>query len=255
MSLRRHPFFEWEGVHAFAHRGGASDAPENTLEAFQRAVDLGYTYMETDVHATSDGVLLAFHDDDLQRTCGVDGRISQMTWEQVRVARVDGRQPIPTFDELVSTWPDLRWNIDCKADDALPHLVDALKRHRILDRVCIGAFSDRRLRTLRAELGPDLATSLGPKGVARLRLAASLGRPIRFPDGVYAAQVPSRQGPVSLNSERFIEISHASGLHVHYWTIDEPQHMADLLDRGADGIMTDKPAVLKDVLIGRGSWS
>ena len=254
MTLRQHPFFDWSGAHAFAHRGGASDAPENTLSAFQRAVDIGYTFMETDVHATSDGVLLAFHDDDLQRTCGVAGRISQLTHAEVSRARVDGREPIPTFDELVNTWPSLRWNIDCKSDDALPHLVAALRKHRILDRVCLGAFSDRRLRTLRSELGPDVATSLGPKGVARLRLAASVGRPIRFPDGVYAAQIPARQGPIPLDSERFIDIAHASGLHVHYWTVDDPEKMNELLDRGADGIMTDKPQVLKDVLDSRGRW-
>ena len=254
MVLRRHPFFEWTGLHAFAHRGGASTAPENTLAAFQRAVDLGYTYMETDVHATADGVLLAFHDDDLQRTCGIPGRISELTYDEVRKARVGGEEPIPTFDEIVGTWPGLRWNIDCKADNALPHLVAALRKHRILDRVCLGSFSDRRLRTLRAELGPDVATSLGPKGVARLRLAVSLGRAIRFPDGVFAVQIPPKQGPIPLHSQRFIDIAHESGLHVHYWTIDDPDQMNELIDRGADGIMTDQPAILKDVLVRRGKW-
>jgi glycerophosphoryl diester phosphodiesterase len=252
--LRHHPFFEWAGIHAFAHRGGASDAAENTLAAFQHAVDLGYTYMETDVHATADGVLLAFHDDDLRRTCGVEGKISEMNWADVRNARVDGREPIPTFDELVTTWPSLRWNIDCKADNALPHLVAALRNHRILDRVCLGSFSDRRLRTLRAELGPEVATSLGPQGVARLRLAVSLGRSIRFPDAVYAVQIPPKQGPIPLHSQRFIDIAHESGLHVHYWTIDDPNQMHELLDRGADGIMTDKPTILRDVLVGRERW-
>ena len=252
--MREHPFFDWPGKHAFAHRGGASDAAENTLAAFQQAVDLGFTYMETDVHATADGVLLAFHDDDLQRTCGVSGKISDLAYDEVRKARVDGREPIPTFDELITSWPHLRWNIDCKADSALPHLVSALRRHDILHRVCIGSFSDRRLRLLRAELGPDLATSLGPKGVARLRLAVSIGRPIRFPEGIHAVQIPPRQGPIPLHSERFIEIAHSSGLHVHYWTIDDPNQMNELLDRGADGIMTDRPSVLREVLIRRGCW-
>lgn len=254
MTLRQHPFFEWTGIHAFAHRGGASDAAENTLAAFQHSVDLGFTYMETDVHATADGVLLAFHDDDLRRTCGIEGRISEMSYDDVRHARVDGREPIPTFDELVTTWSHLRWNIDCKADSALPHLVTALRTHNILDRVCLGSFSDKRLRTLRSELGRGVATSLGPKGVARLRLAVSLGRSIRFPDGVHAVQIPPKQGPIPLHSERFIEIAHSSGLHVHYWTIDDPTQMNELVDRGADGIMTDRPAVLREVLQSRGRW-
>ena len=217
-------------------------------------MDLGYVYLETDVHATRDGVLLAFHDSDLSRTCGVEGRIEQMTYAEVRAARVDGSEPIPTFDELITSWRHVRWNIDCKADSALPHLVDRLKAHGVLDRVCLGAFSDRRLRQLRDALGPNVATSLGPKGVARLLLAAAAGRPLRFPDGVLAAQVPPKQGPVPLDSQRFIDIAHASGLHVHYWTIDAPEQMIHLLDRGADGIMTDRPGVLKSVLQDRGTW-
>ena len=217
-------------------------------------MDLGYVYLETDVHATSDGVLLAFHDSDLSRTCGVDGRIEEMTYAEVSRARVGGNEPIPTFDELMSSWPQVRWNIDCKADSALPHLVERLRAHRALDRVCLGAFSDRRLRRLREALGPGLATSLGPRGVARLVLAATAGRPLRFPEGVFAAQIPPKQGPVPLDSLRFVDAAHASGLHVHYWTIDAPEQMNHLLDRGADGIMTDRPAVLKTVLQDRGRW-
>jgi len=199
-------------------------------------------------------VLLAFHDNNLRRTCGVEGRIEEMTYAEVRVVRVDGSEPIPTLDELLSSWPHARWNIDCKVDSALPHLVDRLNSHRALDRVCLGAFSDRRLRQLREALGSNVATSLGPKGIARLLLAAAAGRPLRFPNGVLAAQVPPKQGPVPLDSQRFIDIAHASGLHVHYWTIDSPDQMNHLLDRGANGIMTDRPAVLKSVLEDRGAW-
>ena len=109
-----HPYLDWNGPIAFAHRGGASDAPENTEPAFRAAVELGYRYLETDVHVTADGVLVAFHDDDLQRTCGMPGRISELPWSQVATARVDGTAPIPRLDELLDTWPDARWNIDCK---------------------------------------------------------------------------------------------------------------------------------------------
>lgn len=224
------------------------------MSAFANAIEMGYTYLETDVHATVDGTLLAFHDDDLERTCSQPGKISEMTYEQIRKVTIAGHEHIPTFDELMSTWPHARWNIDCKSDAALPALVAALRRHDILDRVCLGAFSDKRLRLLREEFGPQLATSLGPKGVARLRLGVTAGRALRFPEGIYAAQVPARQSVVSLSSERFIEIAHASGLHVHYWTIDDESHMHELLDRGADGIMTDVPLSLRSVLQTRGSW-
>ena len=249
-----HPFFSWGASHAFAHRGGASDAPENTVSAFQMAIDLGYTYLETDVHATSDGVLLAFHDDNLQRTCNHPGKISELTYQQIQEVKVEGTEHIPTLQELLTLWPEARWNIDCKSDSALAPLVNILKQNNLAERVCLGAFSDRRLRQLREQLGSQYATSLGPKGVARLLLAVAAGRPLRFPPGIHAAQIPAKQGPIPLGSERFIDIAHRSGLSVHYWTIDDPHQMNELLDNGADGIMTDKPAVLKDVLIGRNSW-
>ena len=120
------------------------------MEAFEYAVGLGYRYVETDVQVTADGVLVAFHDNDLQRTCGVKGRISDMTWSQVSAARVDGRGPIPLLDDLLTAWPDLRLNIDCKTDEAVDALVQAVRRTDSLNRVCIGAFSSRRLRRIRA---------------------------------------------------------------------------------------------------------
>ena len=111
-----HPFLDTALPIAFAHRGGASDEPENTMPAFQRAISMGYRYLETDVHATKDGVLLAFHDNNLQRTCGVNGRISEMKYDEVSQARVSGTERIPLMAELFSAWPEARFNIDCKAD-------------------------------------------------------------------------------------------------------------------------------------------
>jgi glycerophosphoryl diester phosphodiesterase len=243
-----HPYLDWDGPIAFAHRGGASDAPENTMEAFEYAVGLGYRYVETDVQVTADGVLVAFHDNDLRRTCGVAGRISDLPWEKVAAARVDGRAPIPLLDDLLAAWPELRVNIDCKSDAAIGGLVAALRRHDALHRVCVGAFSDRRLARLRHELGPELCTSLGPLGVARF-LAAPPRHVV-----ANAAQVPVHQGPITVVNERFVERAHQRGVHVHVWTIDDPDEMQRLLDLGVDGLMTDRPGVLREVLTERGEW-
>jgi glycerophosphoryl diester phosphodiesterase len=161
-----HPFIQSATPIAFAHRGGASDAPENTMPAFQRAMDLGYRYIETDVHATKDGVLLAFHDDDLLRTCGQPGVISEMNYDEVRKYRINGQEPIPLMQEIFDAWPSAMVNIDCKADSALLPLAAALRGPGILDRVCIGSFSDKRIATLRETFGPGLCTSLGPREVA-----------------------------------------------------------------------------------------
>lgn len=242
-----HPFLDWPGPIPFAHRGGASEAPENTVPAFARAVELGYTYLETDVHVTADGVLVAFHDDDLLRTCGRPGRISELPWTEIAAARVDGREPIPRFDDLVEAFPEIRWNIDCKADSAVPALVSAVRRHRLLQRTCFGAFSDARLNRLRRELGPDALTSMGPRTIGRLKLTGRRGAsPV--------AQVPVRQGRVTVLDQRFVARAHRVGVVVHAWTIDEAAEMERLLDLGVDGIMTDAPLVLRDVLTARGQW-
>ena len=246
-----HPYLDWSGPIAFAHRGGASDAPENTMPAFEYAVGLGYRYVETDVQVTADGVLVAFHDDDLARTCGRQGRISELPWSEVRTAQVSGAAPIPLLEDLLGAWPDLRVNIDCKSDAAVDALVACLRRCGATHRVALGAFSDRRLQRLRAALGPNACTTLGPVGVASLRLGVP-----RLPlnDGAHAAQVPVRQGPVTVIDRRFVDRAHERGLHVHVWTIDDPHEMRRLLDLGVDGIMTDRPAILRSVLEERGAW-
>ena len=231
----------------FAHRGARSELPENTLPAFEAAVRLGYRYLETDVQATADGVLLAFHDDDLQRTCGVTGRISEMPWSKVSEARVHGREPIPLFADLVEAFPEARLNIDCKTDAALDPLAAALKRHHLLDRVCIGSFSHRRLARLRLMFGSELCTAMSPSEVARWVSGV-------MPKGAQVAQVPVRQGPLPVVTGRSVERAHRHGIPVHVWTIDDAAEMHRLLDLGIDGLMTDRPTVLRDVLVERGAW-
>jgi glycerophosphoryl diester phosphodiesterase len=243
-----HPFLDWPAPIAFAHRGGASEAPENTMPAFQNAIDLGYTYLETDVHVTTDGVVVAFHDDELQRTTGRPGRISELPWKEVQAARVDGEQPIPQLVDLFEAWPQARINIDCKHENAVEPLATLLERLGVLDRVMVGSFSSGRMRRLRKRLGPDACTSTGSLDTALFRYL-HLRR-----DGPVAAQVPVRQWRLTITTESFVQRAHRNGLYVHVWTIDDPDEMRRLLDLGVDGIMTDRPAVLRDVLHERGQW-
>ena len=247
------PFLDWPGPIPFAHRGGASEAPENTMPAFEHAVSLGYRYLETDVHATADGELIAFHDDRLDRVTDAVGVVAELPWSMVRAARVDGREPIPRFEDLLGAWPDVRINVDPKTDAAVGPLAEVLLRTNAVDRVCVGAFSDRRIATVKALVGPALCTSMGPREVAQL-LAASRRLPgarrLRSP----CAQVPTHQGRVPLVTARLVEAAHRLGVQVHVWTIDDREEMARLLDLGVDGIMTDRPQVLKDLLVERGEW-
>jgi glycerophosphoryl diester phosphodiesterase len=248
MTSPRHPFLDWDGPLPFAHRGGASDAPENTMQAFEYAVDLGYRYLETDVQVTSDGVLVAFHDNDLQRTCGRPGKISELPWSEVSKALVDGKAPIPLLDDLLGAWSDVRVNIDCKTAAAIDPLVDSLRRTNSLHKVCLAAFSDSRLKRLRTALGADLCSSLGPIELAMLRFGLLRHTP------ALAAQVPVKQWPLTVVNRAFVERSHRLGLQVHVWTIDDAPEIERLLDLGVDGIMTDRPLILRQVLESRGAW-
>jgi glycerophosphoryl diester phosphodiesterase len=248
-----YPFLDTAGPLAFAHRGGASEAPENTMPAFEHAVSLGYRYLETDAHVTADGVLVAFHDDRLDRVTDRTGVIAELPWRAVKEARVDGREPIPLLEDLLTAWPEVRINIDPKQDAAVEPLAAAILRTRTTDRVCVGAFSDKRIAKVKVLTGPGLCTSMGPREVARL-VSASRGGPGRGGILSPCVQVPPAQGRVSIVTPRFVETAHRFGVQVHVWTIDDPAEMTSLLDLGVDGIMTDRPQVLKDLLVERGEW-
>jgi glycerophosphoryl diester phosphodiesterase len=245
-------FLDHPGVLAFAHRGGAGDWPENTMPAFEAAVAMGYRYVETDVHLTSDGVLLAFHDDHLDRVTDRVGAVAELPYREVREARVGGREPILLLEDLLGAFPEVRVNIDPKHDSAVEPLAAVIKRTGSIDRVCCGSFSDARLARLRGILGPGLCTSLGPRSIARLR-AGSYGLPAG-PLPSPCVQVPHRFRGRTVTDLRFVRTAHALGLQVHVWTIDDPTEIDELLDLGVDGVMTDRPAVLKDVLVRRSQW-
>ncbi len=251
MSGPRWAYLDHPGPIAFAHRGGAAERPENTMQAFQYAVDLGYRYLETDVHATADGVLVAFHDAALDRVTDGHGAIAERPWSEVREARVNG-EPIPLLEDLLMAWPDIRFNVDAKGDGAVEPLVAALVRTGALDRVCVAAFSTPRLQRVRRLTGGRVCTAMAPSEIARL-LAAGW----RVPTGSLAAacaQVPLRHQRVPIVHDRFVAAAHRRSLPVHVWTIDDEAEMDRLLDLGVDGIMSDRPALLKSVLERRGAW-
>ncbi len=250
--VTRWAFLDHPGPIPFAHRGGASDHPENTMSAFGHAVALGYRYVETDVHTTADGALVAFHDHLLDRVTDRRGVIATLPWEQVRAARISG-EPIPLLEDILGAWPDLRVNVDPKSDASLEPLLEALRRTGAHDRVCVGSFSEARLQRFRRLAEGKVCTGMGVRAIARLR-AASMGMPTRRFGGD-CAQVPVRHGRIGLVDRRFLAAAHRRSLPVHVWTIDDAAEMDRLLDLGVDGIMTDCPALLKEVLIRRGQWS
>lgn len=249
----RHPFLDHPGPLAFAHRGGAADGLENTVRQFRCAVEAGYRYIETDVHATRDGRLVAFHDATLDRVTDGAGRIADLPWRDVTQARVAGEEPVPLFEELLETFPETRWNIDVKAEAALLPVLDLIARTGAWDRICVGSFSEARVVRAQRLAGPRLATSYGTRGVLNLRLR-SWGMPAALRRSAVAAQVPEVQSGVRVVDHRFVRAAHARGLQVHVWTVNEAEHMHRLLDLGVDGIMTDHIDTLRKVMEDRGIW-
>jgi glycerophosphoryl diester phosphodiesterase len=241
---------------AFAHRGGAIEHLENTMPAFEACVSLGYRYLETDVRLTGDGVLVAFHDGTLERVTDRSGRLDQLSWSEVSRARIGGREPLVRLEDLFAAWPDVRINLDIKAAGVIAPLARLVRKMQVQDRICIGSFSDARIAAARRVLGPSLCTSLGPRGVAALRLSSYSPRAaglVRIQAG--CAQVPLQLGGRALVDERFIAAAHARGLQVHVWTVDSPAECAAMLDLGVDGIMTDRPVMLRDLLVERRQWN
>jgi glycerophosphoryl diester phosphodiesterase len=250
----RFAFLDWPAPIAFAHQGGAAEFPGNTMKAFDGAAALGYRYIETDLQSTSDGVLIMFHNDTLDETTDHSGTIAQLPWSAVKEAKVGGTEPLVRFEELLDAHPGARFNIEPKTDRAVGPFIEAVERTGIIDRICCGSFSDNRLKTVRKALGPTLCTSTGNWTVGRLRLASWLRINALARTDAACTQVPTKEKILPVADGRYITFAHQLDLAVHVWTIDEADEMNRLLDLGADGIMTDRPSVLKDVLVQRGQW-
>ena len=245
-----------------AHRGfdPSGAGLENSLPAFEAAVDLGYRYVETDVHATRDGVVVAFHDETLDRVTDRRGAIPELSWREVSRARIGGQEPVPQLEDLLTSWPELRLNIDIKSPGAIVPLVRVIERTRAHDRVCVTSFSDQRREAAVMRLTRPVVSSAGQRSTAGFRAAAELpplirasvaARALRVVDGL---QVPPQHHGIEVVTPTSLAAAHEIGKFVHCWTINDPVEMHRLLDLGVDGIMTDRADVLKEVLVARGQW-
>ncbi len=227
------------------------------MRAFSAAVDLGYRYVETDVHATIDNVVVAFHDTTLDRVTDRTGVVAELPWSEVRRARIGGSEPVPALEDLLGTWPQLRVNIDIKSASVVQPMVQAIERTAAHDRVCIASFSDARRRQAVGELSRTVATSAGRSLVSNFVFASRTGlasRSRRWLADVHCLQLPARMSGLRIVTPRLVADAHAAGRQVHTWTVNESADMESLLDMGVDGIVTDRADVLRDVLSSRGDW-
>ncbi|MGO4257002.1 glycerophosphodiester phosphodiesterase [Marmoricola sp. RAF53] len=246
-------------VLGMAHRGGAEHPElvglENTAHAFRHAYALGYRYFETDVHLTRDGVLVALHDGVLDRVADSPGAVAEMTAAEVAEVLVGGAHAVPLLADLLAEFPDCRFNIDLKARGTAAPLADLLRRTGAEDRVLVGSFSRAELGRFRRTTAGRVPTSAHPLEVVAFVLSPSarLAR-LLTRDQVRALQVPVRRGPLPVVTRSLVRRAHAVGVHVHPWTVDDPDEMVRLVDLGVDGIFTDRTDTLKEVLVSRGLW-
>lgn len=247
---------------ALAHRGGALFEPnlglENTLTAFRNAVDLGYTHIETDVHLTRDGRLVAFHDERLDRVTDRTGLIRDLSWEQITQARFPGGETVPLLTEVLDVLPGVRLNLDLKSPGTAAALWELIRLRGLHDRVCVGSFSQREIIEFRRLARGTVTTAAARVGTAMLRFGPRwLSQVVRTPADVF--QVPTttviRGRTVTVVTKRFVDIAHAVGKQVHVWTVDDRDEMNRLLDLGVDGLVSDRIDILRDVLQERGQWT
>ncbi len=233
------------------------------MTAFQGAVDLGYRYLETDIRMSGDGVLMVFHDETLDRTTDGAGKLKART--RAELAELDAGHrfgshehpfrgqgiAIPTLDELLLAYPDAVFSIDMKENGLEVLLAETIGRLNMWDRVIIGSFSGARVRRFRELVDHPVATAAGPGEMARFLVNTRLGRASRLISD--SLQVPVMYGKITVVDRKTVTAAHAAFKQVIVWTINDADEMRALLDLGVDGIITDRPDVLKNVMKQRGT--
>jgi glycerophosphoryl diester phosphodiesterase len=267
---RRRPFLDADPPVLFAHRGGGQLWPENTLAAFEESLALGVRFLETDVRETRDGVLVAHHDERVDRTTNGSGRIQDMRYaELLRLDAAyhftrDGQTfpcrgkglTIPTLLEVFGLSSGARLNVEIKPPGrrVVRRLWELIDNHGFYDRILVAAENDQQVRRFRRVSGGRVATSSGRRETLRFWAASRLGVERLLPLPFDALQVPTTFKGLTVVDRKLIGAAHRSGIQVHVWTIDEPPEMRRLLNLGVDGLMSDRPdrlAALASVLAGR----
>lgn len=242
-------FLDTARPRVFAHRGLAVGAPENTLLAFQRALEADATHIETDVHTSSDGVAIISHDSDLERLVGRKTRVQDLRAEELLAIDLGHGQSFCTLEDALRTFPQARFNIDIKDAASVQSAADTILSARAVDRVLVTSFSERRRAAIVALL-PGVASSAAASTVLRLVVSVRLGQRGSVPRilaGLVAIQVPERSGALRVVTPRLIEAVHAAGVEVHVWTVNDPADMRRLLALGVDGLVTDRADLAVEV--------
>lgn len=239
-----------------AHRAGGNEAPENSLTAFTKMEQLGFRYIETDVHSTKDGVVIIFHDSALERTTNGKGKVAQYSWNELKEIRDDSGNGLLRLDEVLEKYPNLFLNIDAKTSHVVPSLVHVISSKNAFSRISLASFSEPRLKRLRKML-PGMVSSLGQEAIALLVLQSKLPKKWQpyfdwlvpgVKKGVQAVQIPAMFGKIKVLTPQLIELCHRRKQAVHIWTVNEATEMLEFLAMGVDAIITDEPSLARRVI-------
>lgn len=246
-------------LQAVSHRGYSppDENWENTAAAFSAAIELGYTTMETDLHATADGVLVAFHDSTLDRVANVRGKIAHFTWQELQQIRVGKSQKIPRFVDLLRKWPQINWHLDIKAPEVAQPLAEIIKKNAWHDRVLVSSFSETRRRRFARKLDTPALAAPGAGRLAAIAIAQFAG-PLSSKlfslarHSVTALSLPHDTPGVF--TPRLIQLAHEANMDVYVWTPNKRADINRVIDMGADGIITDEAPLLREIMQARGLW-
>jgi glycerophosphoryl diester phosphodiesterase len=247
-----------------AHQGGDHLWPGNTLYAFQNAVDLGVDVLEMDLHITSDDVLVLMHDETVDRTTDGSGEIETMTLDELKQldaghdwTRDDGDTfpfrgqgvTVPTLEEVFAEFPHMRMTIEIKKTDAsmAKPFCGLIRQYGMEDKVLVASFHDERMQEFRAEC-PEAATSSARQETTVFVLLTKGFLGGFYSPQFFSLQVPRESSGITVMTKSFVKAAHARNLAVEPWTINDEETMRLFIEWGVDGIITDRPDLMLEVL-------
>ena len=255
MSISSQSFLEFirsTNIVPIAHRGASLLASENSFESFRKAFDLGYRVIETDIHSSKDGTAYIFHDITLERLTGENLKISDLKDVDIDSLKINNSSVIPRLSKVFEEFPEGLFNLDAKTWKSTTPIVDTIQNMGCRSRVCIGSFNDRRVHAIIKELGLETCHSMGTSNVIKFYLGAHLGIEQHFTS--QCIQLPIKMFGISLTTWKVLRYARKLGIKIHFWTINNPVIMQQLLELNVDGIMTDDCVLLKEIMKEQNKW-
>ena len=234
-------YLQYDGLTVLAHRGGADESFENTLESFDYSKSLGCKFIETDVQVSADGVPYIFHDNDLKRVLNISSKFDTLSSQEIDKLKIFDQYKIPKLEEALNEFPDISFQIDFKTDEVVAPALDIINKTKSFERVCVASFNSERLKRVRS-IYPDMCISMGPNEVIKTLLSSfSLYNGSIEGD---CLQIPIRYYGVRVVTKRFVNFLKTKGLKIMVWTINDVETFKYLIDLEVDGIITDRPKLL-----------